>query len=55
MTAYEIDVMAYWVNHWIGSIAALVLGCALGYLYREKELFDRKKGEFKHGDKTGRR
>ena len=35
----------YWINHWIGLAASLALGCIIGYLYREKTLFDHKKGE----------
>jgi hypothetical protein len=46
--------ISYWINHWIALACSLVLGGIIGYLYREKELFDRKKGEI-YGRKTGKR
>jgi hypothetical protein len=37
--------LIYWINYWVGLMASLSLGSILGYLYREKTLFDHKKGK----------
>ena len=37
----------YWINHWVGMVAVMIAGFALGYLYREKRLWDHKKGGHK--------
>ena len=37
--------MSYWINHWVAVIGSLILGCIIGYLYREKRLWDHKKGK----------
>jgi hypothetical protein len=37
----------YWINYWVSAVCWLTLGGVVGYLYREKKLWDHKKG--KHG------